>query len=75
MDVYTRMSNEYANDYDKLKKPLLTRYSITEVVYRWRFRDVKPETGKTPDQFIVQLKNYLAKYLELSGSITMNVVT
>ena len=30
MDVYTRMSDADANDRDKLKKALLTRYSYTE---------------------------------------------
>ena len=60
MDVYTRMSNGDANDYDKLKKVLLTRYNFTEHGYRRRFRDVKPETEETPDQFIIHLKNYPA---------------
>ena len=27
-----------------------------------------PETGETPDQFVIGLKNYLAKWLELSRS-------
>ena len=35
-----------------------------------RFRDVKPETEETPDQFVIRLKNYLAKWVELSGSIS-----
>ena len=30
--------------------------------------EIKPETEETPDQFVVRLKNYLAKWLELSGS-------
>ena len=68
MDVYTRMSDTDANDYDKLKKALLTRYNYTENGYRKRFREVKPETEETPDQFVVHLKNYLAKWLELSVS-------
>ena len=34
MDVYTRMSNEDANDYDMLKKALLTSYNFTEDGYR-----------------------------------------
>ena len=34
MDVYTRMSVTDANDYDKLKKALLTRYKYTEDGYR-----------------------------------------
>ena len=68
MDVYTRMSDTDPNDYDKLKKALLTRYNYTEDGYRKRFRDIKPETKETSDQFVVRLKNYLAKWLELSGS-------
>ena len=58
------MSNEDTNDYDKLKKTLLTMYNFTEDGYRLRFRDVKSETEETPDQFVVRLKNYLAKWLE-----------
>ena len=66
MDVYTRMSDADAND--KLKKALLTRYNYTEDGYRKRFREATPETEETPDQFVIRLKNYLAKWLELSGS-------
>ena len=62
------MSNEDADDYDMLTKVLLTRYNFTEDGYRRRLRDVKPDTDETPDQFVVELKKYLAKWLELSGS-------
>ena len=34
MDVYARVSNENANDYNKLKKALLTGYNFTEDGYR-----------------------------------------
>ena len=66
MDVNTRMSDTDANDYHNLKKVLLTRYNYTEDSYRKRFREIKPETEEMPDHF--RLKNYLAKWLELSGS-------
>ena len=62
------MSDTDANGYDKLKRALLTRYNHTEDGYRKRFREVKPETEETPDQFFIRLKNYLAKWLEFSGS-------
>ena len=39
MDVYTRMSDADASDYDKLKKALLTRYNYTEDGYRKGFRE------------------------------------
>ena len=51
-----------------LKKALLTSYNFTEDGYRKGFREVKPETEVTPDQFVIRLKNYLTKCLELSGS-------
>ena len=44
MEVYTRMSDADASDYDKLKKALLTRYNYTEDGYRKRFREATPET-------------------------------
>ena len=72
MDVYTRMSDADASDYGKLKKALLTRYNYTEDGYRKRFREATPETEETPDQFVLRLKNYLAKWLELSGSSPQN---
>ena len=62
------MSDTDANDYDKLKKALLTRYNYIEDGYRKRFRKVKPESEEMPDQFVICLKNYLAKWLQLSGS-------
>ena len=64
------MSDTDAND--KLKKALLSRYHYTEDGYRKRFREATPETEETPNQFIIRLKNYLAKRLELSGSSPEN---
>ena len=62
------MSDTDANDYDKLKKALLTRYNYTKDGYRKKFREVNPETEETQDLFVIRLNNYLAKWLELSGS-------
>ena len=66
------MSDTDASDYDKLKKALLTRYNYTKDGYRKRFREATPETEETPDQFVIRLKNYLAKWLELSGRSPQN---
>ena len=48
MGISSRMSGGDANDYDKLKKALLTRYNFTENGYRNRFRAVRPEPEETP---------------------------
>ena len=71
-DVFTRVSDADPSDYDKLKKALLKRYNYTEDGYRKRFREATPETEETPDQFVIRLKNYLAKRLELSGTSPAN---
>ena len=67
IDVYTRMSDKDANDYDKLKKALLTGYNYTEDGYRKIFREATLETIETPYQFFIRLKSYLAMRLKLSG--------
>ena len=68
MHICTKISDEDACDCDKIKRALLTRYNFTEDGYRKRFRDVKPDTEESPDQVVIHLKNYLAKWLDLSGS-------
>ena len=55
-----------------MKKALLTRYNYTKDGYRKRFREATSETEETPDQFVIRLKNYLAKWLEHSGSSPAN---
>ena len=37
LDVYSRMSDEDANDYEKLKEALLIRYEYTEDGFKERF--------------------------------------
>ena len=66
------MSHTDANDYAKLKKALLSGYNYTEDDNRKRFREATPETEETSDAFVIRLKNYLAKWLELSGSSPEN---
>ena len=56
-----------------LKKALLTRYNYTDDGYRKRFREATQESEETPDQFVIRLKNCLAKWLELSGSSPENI--
>ena len=50
MDVYTRISDADANDYDKLKKCTWVQF------HQKRFTKVKPETEETPVQFVIRLK-------------------
>ena len=67
LDVYSRLSDEQARDYDKLQKALLQKYDFTEQGYRERFRGAKPEGQESPSQFIVRIFNYFDKWVELAG--------
>jgi len=68
LDVYSRLSEEDAVNYDKMKLALMKRYDLTEDGYRRKFRGSKPETDESPDQCIVRLSAYLVLGLELSNT-------
>ena len=68
LEVYSRLSEEAARDYGKVKIALMKRYDLTEDGYRRKFRASKPEVDESPDQFIVRLDRYLLRWLELSDT-------
>ena len=68
LEVYSRLSEEAAKDYDKVKIALMKRYDLTEDGYRRKFRASKPEVDESPEQFIVLLDRYLLRWLELSDT-------
>ena len=55
LDVYSRLSEEAASDYGKMKIALMKRYDLTEDRYRRKFRVSTPESDESPDQFMVRL--------------------
>ena len=65
LDVYSRLSEEVASDYDQMKVALMKRYDLTEDGYRCKFRTSKPETDESIRQF-VHLSTYLMCLVELS---------
>ena len=64
--MYSRLSEEAAKDYDKVKIALMKRHDLTEDGYRRKFRASKPEADESP--FIVRLDRYLLRWLELSDT-------
>ena len=68
LEVYSRISEEAAKDYAKVKIALMKRYNLTEDGYRRKFRASKPEVDESPEQFIVRLVRYLLRWLELSDT-------
>ena len=68
LEVYSRLSEEAAQDYDRVKLALMKRYDLTEDGYRRKFRASKPEVDESPEKFIVRLDRYLLRWLELSNT-------
>ena len=68
LGVYSRLSEEAAKDYDKVKIALMKRYDLSEDSHRRKFRASKPEVDESPNQFIVRLDRYLLRWLELSDT-------
>ena len=66
LEVYFRLSEEAASDYNKMRIALMKRYDLTEDGSRRKFRASKPEIDESPDQFIVRLSTYLIRWLGLS---------
>ena len=50
-----------------MKEAILKRYSLTSEGFRKRLRSARPEPGETAAQFIIRLRSYLDKWLELAG--------
>ena len=68
LEVYSRLSEEAAKDYDKVEIALMKRYDLTEDGYHQKFRASKLEVDESPEQFIVRLDRYLLRWLELSDT-------
>ena len=66
LEVYSRLSNENAKDYDVLKKALQDRYHLNAEGFRMKLRESVAVEGESPAQFIERLKSYLSKWIELA---------
>ena len=68
LEVYFRLLQEDVMEYDVLKVALLTGHNFTEDGYKERFCEAKPANHKSPSQFVVRLRNFFNKWVELSNS-------
>ena len=59
LEAYTRLSEEDASNYVKLKYSLLKRYHLTAEKYHGKFRKSRPEMEESVDQFTFRIKTYL----------------
>ena len=73
LDTYSRLSDDDAKSYDKVKTALLARYDLTEKGFSRRFRQSNVEPGEKVSQFVIRIKGYLEKWLKLAGKDKTNV--
>ena len=66
LEIFCRLSESEAIDYDRVKEVLQKRYNLTEDGYRQKFRTCTAEDGENPSMFIVRLKTYLKRWMKLS---------
>lgn len=66
LEVYGRLSEADATNYNKLKYALMDRFKCTEEGFRKRFRNSKPKRGEKVKQFVQRLQTNLSRWVELS---------
>lgn len=66
LDVYYRLSDNDAGNYQKLRSALLHRFEYTVEGFQTKFRNTTVEEGETPTEYIARLKSYLDKWIELA---------
>ena len=62
--AYAAMSDEAAQDYDRVKAAIFQRYDINEETYRRRFRAVKPKENETPIELVIRVRDLAEKWLK-----------
>ena len=67
LDVYALMPKEDALNYDKLKVALLKRYELTEEGFKRKYKECRPENGKTFQQFTTRMKSYFTRWIDMAS--------
>ena len=63
-NAYVLMDIKDSESYEKVKAAILAKYEITPETYRRRFRSLKIETGETPRELYVRLKDLFSKWVK-----------
>ena len=67
LDVYSRLSSEFADDYERLKKVLLGSFHLDEDGFRAKFFSTKQAKDETFEQYVTKVGNYFDRWVSLSG--------
>ena len=67
LEVYSGLPVSVANDYQQLKLALLKAFGSNAEGFRRKFKESEPLKLESGQQYIMRLKTYLKRWLELSG--------
>ncbi|XP_041470756.1 uncharacterized protein LOC121420251 [Lytechinus variegatus] len=67
LDVYSRLPDRDASDFDELKAALLQRYDYTAEGFRNKLFTSKPEAGETGHQYAARIGKYFDRWIKLAG--------
>ncbi|KAK3888524.1 hypothetical protein Pcinc_007439 [Petrolisthes cinctipes] len=67
LEVYARLPDDCAQDYDHVKKALMDRFECTEGGFRLKFRRSRPLKGERVEHFVNRIKNSLKRWVTLSS--------
>ena len=67
LEVHSRLSEEAAEDYGKVKIALMKRYDLIEDGYRRKFRASKPEVDERAPETLAKIAQIADQYLEAHG--------
>ena len=68
LQVYSSMPENEIDDYPALKKALQQRYMLTADAFQKKFRTSQPDPVESSLQYLTRLKNYLDRWIDLSGT-------
>lgn len=72
--AYVMMDMKDSDNYGKVKAAILSKFEITPDTYRRRFRSLKIESGETPQELYVRLKDLFVKWVK-PGTSTVEEIT
>lgn len=68
------MDLDEAHDYDCVKDAILKKYDINPETYRQRFRSTDIDTGESPKELYVRLKELYGKWIQPKGKTVGEII-
>ena len=66
LEVYSRLTEQDAKSYERLKSALLRKYELTVEGFRRRFYEARRDRDETAAQFVCRLVGYLDRWVQLA---------